>query len=58
MLGLCCPRAGQIRSLQYLSIDNDRSSNLESLPYFRDGHRNGLKKLELRTADNTLEFYE
>ena len=58
MFGLFYPREARIQSHQYLSIDSDRSNNLELLPYFRDGHLNGLKKLEPRTAYTALEFFE
>ena len=58
MFELFCLQGGRIQSLQYLSIDSDRSNNLEPLPYFRDGRLNGLKKLEPRTAYTALEFFE
>ena len=57
MFELYCPRVGRIQSLQYLSIHSDRSNNLELLQYSRGGHPSGLKKLELRTAGNVLEFH-
>ena len=58
MFGLFYPREARIQSHQYLSIDSDRSNNLESLLYSRDGHLSGSKKLELYTACNTLDFHE
>ena len=54
MFELFCLQGGRIQSLQYLSIDSDRSNNLESLPYFHTGRPSCLGKQGPRIFRSSL----